>query len=207
MENVSNEKITNWCVYMHENRKNGKKYIGITSQKPTHRWSNGHGYSRCPIFYAAIKKYGWDCFRHEILFTNLSQDEAEKIEIDLIAKYKTNDPKYGYNLASGGSVNAGFTRSEDFKRKLRGSKMGHPVSQEQRKNHSKKMKGRFAGAKNPCAKAVICVETGERFATLSEAAKEKNIDVSNLSACCHGRLKSVGGYRWKFAGRAVMCDA
>lgn len=118
MENTSNKKTTNWCVYMHENRVNGKKYIGSTSQKPTLRWSNGHGYQRCPLFYAAIKKYGWDGFRHEILFTNLSQNEAEQIEIDLIAKYKTNNRDFGYNLATGGYVNAGFTRSDDFKKKL-----------------------------------------------------------------------------------------
>lgn len=118
------ENLTNWCVYMHENRVNGKKYIGITSQKPTNRWQNGRGYSRCPIFYAAIQKHGWDAFRHEILYTGLTQEEAERLEVDLIAKYGTQDRVKGYNLAAGGETNAGFHRSEEFKQKLSEARTG-----------------------------------------------------------------------------------
>lgn len=202
MENLSNKK-NNWCVYMHENRINGKRYIGITSQKPTNRWGNGHGYKRCPFFYASILKYGWDTFRHEILYTNLTQDDAEKLEIELIAKYETQNPDKGYNLSSGGRVNSGFRRSEEFKKKLSMSKIGHDVSEEQRRNHSKKMKNRFTGSKNPFAKAVICVETGQRFDTLTEASEWAKVNISNISACCRGRIKSIGGYRWKYAEAVV----
>lgn len=118
------ENLTNWCVYMHENRESGKKYIGITSQKPTNRWQNGRGYLRCPLFYAAIEKYGWDAFRHEILYTGLTQEEAERLEVELIAKYGTQDPEKGYNLAAGGDANAGFQRSEEFKQKLSAARTG-----------------------------------------------------------------------------------
>ena len=96
MENLTN-KTTNWCVYMHEHRESGKKFIGITNQKPTNRWDNGRGYERCPRFYPAIQADGWDAFRHEILFTNLTQAEAELLEIELISKYGTQDPARGYN--------------------------------------------------------------------------------------------------------------
>lgn len=96
MENLS-DKQTNWCVYMHENRVNGKKYIGITSRKPTNKWSNGHGYKRCPFFYAAIDKYGWDSFKHYILYTSLTFIEAEKLKHELIEKYMTENIQYGYN--------------------------------------------------------------------------------------------------------------
>ena len=113
-----------WCVYMHEHRVNGKKYIGITSQKPESRWANGEGYRRCPRFYYAIRKYGWDTFHHEILFTDLPQTDAEQVEIELIAKYHTTDPEHGYNLASGGRVNAGFHRSDEFRKKLSESLKG-----------------------------------------------------------------------------------
>ena len=107
-----------WIVYMHENRANGKKYIGITCQKPEKRWQVGEGYKQCPLFYAAIQKYGWDSFRHDILYTGLTKEEAGKLEVELIEKHQSADPAKGYNLAQGGGVNCGFHRTEEFKQKL-----------------------------------------------------------------------------------------
>lgn len=95
------ERATNWCVYMHEHRKNGRKFFGATNQKPTNSWHNGEGYKLCPRFYEAIKASGWDAFRHEILYTNLTQIEAERLVAVLVAKYGTRDPARGYNEAGG----------------------------------------------------------------------------------------------------------
>lgn len=56
-----------YCVYIHTNKINKKSYIGITCQKPEHRWGcNGNGYAECPHFWRAIQKYGWDNFDHKI---------------------------------------------------------------------------------------------------------------------------------------------
>lgn len=96
------ENLTNWCVYMHEHRATGQKYIGITEHKPTKRWQNGRGYKQHPRFYSAIQKYGWDAFRHEILFTDLTKEEAERLEAHLIDKYQTRNPAKGYNCEGGG---------------------------------------------------------------------------------------------------------
>lgn len=92
-----------YTVYKHTNKVNGKVYIGITINEPSVRWGkNGCGYSK-QFFGKAIRKYGWDNFEHEILFENLSHEEANNREIELIQYYKSSDIKYGYNIASGGS--------------------------------------------------------------------------------------------------------
>ena len=106
----------NWCVYMHTNKINGKKYIGITSRQPEVRWKkDGKGYREGKFRYA-IQKYGWDNFEHEIIASDLTKEEAEKMEIEIIAKFNTRDDKYGYNLAIGGKSSAGFTHSEETKK-------------------------------------------------------------------------------------------
>ena len=49
-----------YCVYVHTNKFNGKKYVGITSMNPKDRWKNGNGYSNNSYFTNAIRKYGWE---------------------------------------------------------------------------------------------------------------------------------------------------
>lgn len=91
---------------MHKNKFNGKVYIGITSRDPKIRWNGGNGYWSNKHFYNAIKKYGWDDgFDHIILKDNLSQEEAEKMEIELIAKYDSANIENGYNINLGGHHN------------------------------------------------------------------------------------------------------
>lgn len=94
----------NYLVYKHT-FPNGKVYIGITKQKPNQRWRKGEGYKGSSSVFNAINKYGWDNIKHEILFVNLSREQAEQKEIELIDFYKSFDEKFGYNLEKGGSVN------------------------------------------------------------------------------------------------------
>jgi predicted GIY-YIG superfamily endonuclease len=80
-------------VYKHS-CPNGKVYIGITSLSLNNRWRNGEGYKRSKLFYRAIKKYGWENIKHEILFEDLSKEQAEAKEIELIKLYNsTNNEK------------------------------------------------------------------------------------------------------------------
>lgn len=89
---------------MHVNKINGKLYIGQTCRtKVEQRYGkNGNQYKKCPIFYNAIQKYGWDNFKHIILFDNLSKEMADILEKELIKKYKTTEIEFGYNLNNGG---------------------------------------------------------------------------------------------------------
>ena len=89
-----------WYVYIHTNKINNKKYIGITCQIPEERWGeNGKHYSGQPKFYNAIQQYGWDNFSHEIIETNLDKAAALAYEAQLILEYNT--VKEGYNSTSG----------------------------------------------------------------------------------------------------------
>lgn len=94
---------------------NNKKYIGITKQKVNKRWSNGYGYKSNKHFFNAILKYGWDNIKHDILFDNLTLEEAEEKEIELISLYNTTNEKFGYNLESGGKC---FEMTQQHKDKI-----------------------------------------------------------------------------------------
>lgn len=92
-----------WCVYKHTNKVNGKVYIGQTCQEVERRWGNGENYKPCTLFYRAIQKYGWDNFEHEVVQKELTLEEANNLEVNLIKEFKANDPSFGYNLKTGGS--------------------------------------------------------------------------------------------------------
>lgn len=48
------------------------------------------------------------------------------------------------------------------------------------------------------AKKIVCLETGQIFRTVREAAKEVNLTPGSISSACHGKSKTCGGYHWKF---------
>ena len=104
-----------FTVYMHVNKTNQKKYIGITSQKPEDRWGpNGCHYSN-QYFAKAIRKYGWDGFDHYILCEGLEEDKAKEMEINLIAEHSANKSDYGYNCTIGGDGVAKYYTDEERK--------------------------------------------------------------------------------------------
>ena len=117
-----------YTVYKHTTP-NGKIYIGITKQRVQKRWFNGEGYKGCSYFYKAIKKYGWENIKHEILFTELSKEEAEEKEIELIKFYDSTNCRKGYNLRKGGSL-CGF--NDEAKKRMRESHIGKKLPEEQK---------------------------------------------------------------------------
>ena len=95
-----------FCVYMHTNKVNSKRYIGITNQRPLYRWrTDGSGYKH-QIFGRAINKYGWENFDHELLAVDVSKKEACELEQKYIQEYQTTNPEYGYNVSTGGEAGA-----------------------------------------------------------------------------------------------------
>ena len=145
---MENKQCQTYSVYVHT-FPNGKKYVGITKYDPKHRWANGNGYKTQPV-YRAISKYGWENIDHEIVASGLTQEDAEKMEIDLIKKHDSRLPN-GYNSETGGSVN--FKLSDDAKRKLREAHLGKKLSEETKRKMPESRKGkkgvRLFGKDNP----------------------------------------------------------
>ncbi len=130
-----------YCVYVHTNKTNGKKYVGITSMSTEKRWARGRGYRSNQLFYRAIKKYGWDGFDHEILERGLTKQAACEKEIELIRLMQLTNPKYGYNLDKGGNGSNRIT--EETRKKLSdGTKRyfeEHPEAKEANANRLRNM--------------------------------------------------------------------
>lgn len=82
---MANEDNKKYLVYCHQNKINGKLYFGITSTSLYLRFRNGRGYLT-QVFGRAIKKYGWDNFRHIIIISDVEKDIACECEKYLIKK-------------------------------------------------------------------------------------------------------------------------
>lgn len=133
----------NYKVYIHE-FPNGKVYVGIICNPVSLRWrKNGEGYWQQPYLYNAIKKYGWDNIIHDILEIDLALEEAWNAERYWISYYESNNPKYGYNIDSGGGT--GKSLSEETKRKIANGNKGKYVTEETREKLSRSL----TGDKNP----------------------------------------------------------
>ena len=156
----------NYTVYKHTTP-DGRIYIGCTGCRIKMRWQNGYHYKSNPRFTKAIKHYGWDSIKHEIIADGLSIEEATRLERILIRELDATNPKKGYNVQKGGAINyqAG-TRINKLN-----SVPGIPLM-------------------------VRCVETGEVFKTLTEGAHAKNTRQPNVSRCIKKGIKA-GGYMWE----------
>lgn len=127
--------INIYTVYIHTNLVNGKKYVGITSCKPEVRWKKGYGYSEKLPIGRAFRKYGWDAFSHEIVYEGLTELEAKEIEIRLISELNTQDPKFGYNICSGGDGVTGWHPTEETKKKISDAMKGRSGSKNSNFGH------------------------------------------------------------------------
>lgn len=184
-----------YCVYVHI-MPDGKRYYGMTSQKPKKRWGkNGRGYKKKNInFFNDILFYGWDNIEHIIVAKGLSKDEAEWLEEELIRANKTYDSEYGYNIRVGlkwtdyNSPMYGKKHTDEAKSKMSKMRKGKHYTEKTRA----KMSEAKSGANNPTSKSVICLTTNMIFDTMMEASDYYGIQQSNISMCCRGITKSAG---------------
>lgn len=211
-------------VYVHTLKQDGRKYFGITCQKPETRWKNGNGYKGSTHIYNAIQKYGWEAFTHEILHKCDTLQEAYNYEVFYIAKYHTQDENFGFNCQSGGPNPKRHWKSNERQSKTRkgmkitgkalehiqeaakrrdNSVFSHPRSEETKRKISESHKG------IPCSEKakiqsrkkfsipVLCVELNKKFSSMTDAADYFGLRKCTISAVINGRNKTAGGYHWK----------
>lgn len=217
-ENVAAEEDKSYCVYVHTNKINGKKYVGQTKANPPQkRWYNGNGYKDCTYFYNAIKKYGWENFEHEIIKSNLTLDEANELETLLIKEYDTMNPKKGYNLQSGGH---NYEFSEEALKNISIAQKKRFESPEERKKLGKRMKGKHHSqeTKEKMKNAHLnliqqnAMQTDQysvdgkfikTWRSRRYAAAYLGIRVEHIFECCKGLRKTAGGYIWRNHGEEL----
>jgi group I intron endonuclease len=131
-----------YLIYKHTSP-SGKSYIGQTKDYKQRCWQHQRPTSRCKAFAAAIKKYGWDNFTHELLVEHITEDEANTLEIFYIKEHQSLFPG-GYNLTEGGdarllseetkakigAANKGKVHTDESKAKMAAARMGKVLSGE-----------------------------------------------------------------------------
>ena len=213
----------NYCVYVHTNKIDNRKYVGQTCQNVDSRWRDGKGYQESPYFYNVIQKYGWDNFEHEVIASHLTKEEADNFEKLLINKLNTMDRLYGYNLKEGGSNGK---LSEESRKKIsetlkniyvdktKCAMYGKHHSEETKRKNSESHKGMFAGEKNYFYGKTYCGATNPRARKIAQldmngnyirsweyirqASNELGINPAGISDCCRGKGKTSGGFKWMY---------
>lgn len=155
---------------------NGKCYVGLTRTRLTRRWGNGNGYKTCPLVDRAIKKYGWENVKHNILRECETKEMAEIWERFYIAWFKSNDPKYGYNILRGGDVSTNDA-TDEMRYKLGNGQRGKHHTEEQKKKISDGVKKAFSRPEsNGCIGKKASEETKRK---MSEAHKGKTMSTES----------------------------
>lgn len=207
----------NYIVYEHV-FPNSKKYVGITCQKKNRRWRHGKGYSQNIRMSNAIKKYGWDNIEHNILYSNLTLEEAEEIERQLIKSQDLVNPEKGYNYSTGGihprhteetkkkigEKSLGRKHSEDFKKWISKINSGsnnymygrHHTEETKRKisdtkkaNHVESPnKGKF-GAANPNSKRIASIDIHtHEIICIYDSITDASKQINRSSSCLQAAL-------------------
>ena len=178
-------------IYITTNLVNGKKYLG--QRKYSKGWESylGSGVA----FKKALKKYGKENFKREIIIEAETAEELNQFEKELSIKYDVVNSDNWYNLCYGGGATTGYVFSEESKRKM-----------------SEKAKGRYSGEKNPMygrcgknapsARVVYIAELEKYFDTIKECAAFIGVAPSNVSAVLSGKRKTVHGYHILYAEQA-----
>lgn len=222
---MANPEERRWRIYRHV-FENCKSYIGQIYQELNARWGkhgtgylqkNDDGTYKQPLMARAILKYGWDSVTSEILFDNLTFEEANRIEQICIALFRTRDPRFGYNLTDGGGGSHGRAVSEETKHKIgekakerlsdptraywygkklppeaiekrRLKNIGRKHIEEAKRKMSESRMGIFRGENGTTSEPVICLDACMYFGCIQDAGNFFGISRSCVGKASRGEI-------------------
>ena len=213
------------CIYILENKINGKCYVGQTTKKFKYRLRKH--FSGKQYIDNALRKNGINGFKKYVYY--IPENLLDYFEVEMIKKLNTIAPN-GYNLESGGNKNKhhcketkrkmseakkgkdnpmygkkgenhpmyGKHHTEETRKKLSKIHKGKILSEETKRKMSEARKGKYKGANHPQARKIICIETGEIFNTITQAAEKYKLHATSITQCCKGKLKTSGKKTWRY---------
>ena len=188
-----------YTVYQHRNLRNGKSYIGMTSQEPKKRWNYGWGYQNNSQMWSDIKESDWNTdWEHNILGKFEDKQEALNVEEMFIWLFdSTND---GYNISSYGSGN--YEKTEEQKRKMSDNHADFSGEKNPMfgKHHSGKTKNKISQSMGVNG-ILQFSKNGEfiaEYPSTKEAERLTGCYHGHICQCCKGTRKSTGGFIWRY---------
>lgn len=159
--------------------------------------------------------------RHEILYDNLTADDANRLEQEMIAKF--NSVENGYNVSTGGGGTYGIPCSTEKKLKISVANKGRPWHGNDnlaryRKEHGAWNKGGHltpeqyrkiaAERKARCNKPIsaydpITLQCVLRFDSCVSAAAALGVLKGEISRCARGKRKTSHGYIWRYDNESI----
>ena len=176
-------------VYQIVNSVNNKKYIGITTCKnPLTRFYRHKSNAKLGIdgfLYNAIRKYGVDNFKFQVLEIANSIEELCYLEKYYIKFYNTLNKNFGYNINSGGIY---FTMNQTLKDK---------ISKARKNQYKLGYKNSIKAFPYNQTKRVICLNDGKIFNSYSDADRFYKLPLGAVSQVCRKTKESYKKLRFK----------